>query len=50
MKDTEVAAALEVSTAQAKAWLQRLLDEGVLEKQKKPAVYVIKVIKQKQLI
>lgn len=42
MKDAEVAAALEVSTAQAKAWLQRLVDEDVLEKQKKPAGYVVK--------
>jgi predicted Rossmann fold nucleotide-binding protein DprA/Smf involved in DNA uptake len=42
MKDAEVATALDVSTAQAKTWLQRLLDEGVLEKQKKPASYVVK--------
>jgi DNA processing protein len=42
MKDVEVAAALEVSNAQAKAWLQRLLAEGVLEKQKKPAAYILK--------
>lgn len=42
MKDAEVAAALEVSTAQAKAWLQRLVDEGVIEKQKKPAGYIVK--------
>lgn len=42
MKDTEVAAELNVSSAQAKAWLQRLVDEGVLEKQKKPAGYIIK--------
>lgn len=42
MKETEVAAALDVSNAQAKAWLQRMLDEGVLEKQKKPAGYIIK--------
>lgn len=42
MKDAEVAAVLEVSTAQAKAWLQRLVDEDVLEKQKKPAGYVVK--------
>lgn len=42
MKDAEVAAALEVSNAQAKAWLQRLVDEGVIEKQKKPAGYVVK--------
>ena len=42
MKDAEVAAALEVSTAQAKAWLQRLVDDGVIEKQKKPAGYILK--------
>jgi len=47
-KDAEVAAALDVSNAQAKAWLQRLVDEGVLEKQKKPAGYV--AVKQKQLL
>jgi DNA processing protein len=42
MKDAEVATALDVSNTQAKAWLQRLVDEGVLEKQKKPADYVVK--------
>jgi predicted Rossmann fold nucleotide-binding protein DprA/Smf involved in DNA uptake len=42
MKDAEIAAALDVSSAQAKIWLQRLLDEGVIEKQKKPAGYVVK--------
>jgi len=42
MKDAEVAAALDVSTAQAKAWLQRLADEGVIEKKKKPAGYIVK--------
>lgn len=42
MKDAEVAAALDVTTAQAKAWLQRLVDEGVIEKQKKPAGYIVK--------
>jgi DNA processing protein len=42
MKDAEVAAALDVSTAQAKAWLHRLADEGVIEKQKKPAGYIVK--------
>ncbi|AKU11250.1 DNA protecting protein DprA [Azoarcus sp. CIB] len=42
MKDAEVAAALGVSTAQAKTWLQRLVDEGVIEKQKKPAGYIVK--------
>lgn len=42
MRDTEVAAALNVSNGQAKAWLQRLVDEGVVEKQKKPAGYILK--------
>lgn len=42
MKDAEVAAALNVSTAQAKTWLQRLVDEDVIEKQKKPAGYIVK--------
>ena len=42
MKDAEVAAALDVSNAQAKAWLQRLVDDGAIEKHKKPAGYIIK--------
>lgn len=42
MKDSEVAATLDVSNAQAKVWLQRLVDEGVIEKQKKPAGYIVK--------
>ena len=42
MKEAEVATALDVSNAQAKVWLQRLVDEGVLEKQKQPAGYIVK--------
>lgn len=42
MKDAEVAAALDVSNAQAKVWLLRLVEEGVIEKQKKPAGYIVK--------
>lgn len=42
MKDAEVATALDISNAQAKAWLLRLLDEGAIEKQKKPAGYIVK--------
>lgn len=42
MKDAEVAAVLDVSNAQAKAWLQRLVDEGVIQKQKKPAGYIVR--------
>ena len=41
MKETAVADALKVSTAQAKAWLQRLVAEGALEKQEKPARYTV---------
>lgn len=39
-KDAEVAAALDVSNAQAKAWLQRLVDEHVIDKQKNPTSYI----------
>lgn len=42
MKEAEVADALDVSTTQSKAWLQRLVKEGVMEKQKKPAGYIVK--------
>jgi predicted transcriptional regulator len=42
MKDAEVATALDLSNAQTKAWLLRLLDEGVIEKQKKPVGYIVK--------
>ena len=41
-KDADIAAALNVTSSQAKVWLQRLVDEGVIEKQKKPAGYVTK--------
>jgi DNA processing protein len=46
MKDADIAAVLDVSTAQARAWLQRLVNDGALEKRKKPAGYIAK---QKQL-
>ncbi|MBF0180350.1 MAG: DNA-protecting protein DprA [Magnetococcales bacterium] len=43
MRDGEVAKALEVSLAQAKVWLQRLMEEGVLEmRARKPATYAIR--------
>lgn len=42
MKDGEVADALHVSTPQAKTWLSRLVDDGVLEKRKRPAGYALK--------
>ncbi len=41
-KEAEVATELGVPKAQAKVWLQRFVDEGVIEKQKKPAGYVLK--------
>lgn len=41
-KDTDFAEALGVSSAQAKVWLKRLLEEGVIEKQRKPPGYVVK--------
>lgn len=41
-KDADIAAALNITSSQAKVWLQRLVDEGVIEKQKKPVGYVIK--------
>ena len=40
-KDAEIAAALEVSNAQAKAWIQRLVVEGLIEKKKKPLSYIV---------
>ena len=42
MKETEIAAALNVSNSQTKVWLLRLAEEGVIEKQKKSAGYRIK--------
>lgn len=41
-KDSEIAAALDVSTAQAKVWLARLIAEGVLEKRSRPVGYVVR--------
>jgi predicted Rossmann fold nucleotide-binding protein DprA/Smf involved in DNA uptake len=42
MKDFEVAAVLDVSKEQAKAWLQRLVEEGRVEKLHKPVRYLVK--------
>lgn len=42
MKEAEIAKSLDVSTAQAKIWLLRLVDEGILEMQKRPAAYTIR--------
>lgn len=41
-KDAQFAAALDVSGPQAKAWLRRLMEEGVVEKQRKPPGYIVK--------
>ncbi len=41
MKDAEIANVLGVSKAQAKAWLKRLVEEGVIRQQRKPADYVL---------
>ena len=41
LKDAEVAAALDVSNAQAKVWLSRLVEQGVIEKRRKPVSYVV---------
>lgn len=40
MSDVEVAKMLGVSNDQAKRWLQRLLEEGVVEKTRKPVAYL----------
>jgi DNA processing protein len=40
-KESEIASALDISPAQTRKWLQRLVEAGVLEKQKKTAVYMI---------
>ncbi len=40
-KDGELASALHVTPAQMKLWLQRLVDEGVLEKRGRPARYCL---------
>ena len=37
--DTDVATDLDITRAQAKAWLERLVKEGVLEKLSKPVRY-----------
>ncbi len=44
--DVEVAADLNVSKSQAKEWLKRLVDEGVLEKLAKPVRYLASSAKQ----
>ena len=45
--ESEIASVLQVSSAQTKVWLQKFVDEEVLEKRLKPVRYVIR---QKQLL
>lgn len=42
MTDTEIAEILELSPLQTRVWLQRLVDEGLLEKKNKPVRYCLK--------
>jgi DNA processing protein len=42
LKEAEVASRLQISTAQAKVWLKRLLEEGIIAKQTKPVGYIAK--------
>lgn len=39
-KESEIADALQVSKSQAKAWLERLVNEGAVEKTRRPVAYV----------
>lgn len=41
-KESEVASMLQVSSAQMKTWLEKLVQEGVLEKRAKPARFMLK--------
>jgi predicted transcriptional regulator len=42
LKETDIASRLQVSLAQTKQWLKRMLDEGVIVKQKRPVNYISK--------
>jgi predicted ArsR family transcriptional regulator len=42
MKEEDVASELQITAGQARQWLQRLIDEGLLEMQPKPLRYVIR--------
>jgi len=42
MQDAEVAEALNISKAQARDWLQRFVETGVIERRGKPVKYVLK--------
>ncbi|WP_232002843.1 hypothetical protein [Pseudomonas cerasi] len=41
MKEEEIASILEVSITQTRIWLKRLLEEGRIEKQIRPARYFL---------
>ncbi len=41
-READVAFALGVTSSQARMWLTRLADEGVLERRKKPVSYVVR--------
>ena len=41
-KEADFATALGVSSAQAKVWLKRLVEEGAIEKRRKPPGYIVK--------
>ncbi len=40
LKEKDIASRLQISTAQAKLWLKRLLDEGLVARRRKPAGFV----------
>ena len=42
MNDKDVASILQVAVSQAKVWLDRLVEEGALQKKQRPAKYFIK--------
>jgi len=42
MTDSQVAASLDVSVSQARAWLQRFVKEGILNTRNKPVRYVLR--------
>ncbi|HEY3342034.1 MAG TPA: hypothetical protein VGK81_08455, partial [Anaerolineae bacterium] len=44
MKEDDVATKLQITNNQAKQWLRRLVDEGVLEKQSRPVRYTVREI------
>jgi predicted ArsR family transcriptional regulator len=41
MKDCEIATELDVSTAQARQWLNQLVEEGIVKKKSRPIRYVV---------